>query len=130
MGESSQDRSGLWWIWSLGTGGVGASAMEQLPTALLQSIIAKVSASDCARAACVARFWNQTVSQDALWEPHCRRDFPTIQKLDPLDRPCSTWKVGDSRIFALPWVFLISGMAISFILVAFARFSVNCDLFA
>ncbi|XP_024376803.1 F-box protein SKIP16 [Physcomitrium patens] len=66
--------------------------MEQLPTALLQSIIAKVSASDCARAACVARFWNQTVSQDALWEPHCRRDFPTIQKLDPLDRPCSTWK--------------------------------------
>jgi hypothetical protein len=71
-------------------------AMEQLPTALLQVILAKVSAPDCARAACVARFLKQAADQDALWESHCCADFPVTRQLDPFDRPCVTWKVSDT----------------------------------
>lgn len=66
--------------------------MEQLPGALLHAILAKVSAADSARAACVARSWQQVVDQDSLWEPHCRSDFPITRRLDPFDRPCRTWK--------------------------------------
>lgn len=72
--------------------------MEQLPGALLQVILAKVSASDSARAACVAQFWRQVVDQDALWESHCRSEFRISRRLDPFDRPCQTWKVSGSHL--------------------------------
>jgi hypothetical protein len=73
--------------------------MEQLPSALLQVILAKVPAADCARAACVGRAWKQVADNDTLWESHCRSDFPLVEghvQLDPVDRPCRTWKVGHS----------------------------------
>ncbi|KAG0608633.1 hypothetical protein M758_8G121000 [Ceratodon purpureus] len=66
--------------------------MEQLPGALLQEVLAKVSATDCARAACVARLWKQVAHQEPLWEAHCCADFPVTRQLDPFNRPCFTWK--------------------------------------
>ncbi|KAG0576337.1 hypothetical protein KC19_5G072400 [Ceratodon purpureus] len=68
--------------------------MEQLPSALLHVIVAKVPATDCARLACVARTWRQVTYQESLWESHCRSDFPLLEglQLDPFDRPCPSWK--------------------------------------
>jgi hypothetical protein len=64
-----------------------ASITAVLPTALLQVILAKVSAHDCARAACVARFMKQVADQDALWESYCCADFPHHSAAGPLRSP-------------------------------------------
>ncbi|CAM6096811.1 unnamed protein product [Calypogeia fissa] len=65
---------------------------DQLPGAILQSVLAKTDASDCARAGCVSRRWSQIHSDDNLWRTFCLRDFAVSTKLDPLGFPCASFK--------------------------------------
>ncbi|CAM6040896.1 unnamed protein product [Sphagnum compactum] len=66
--------------------------MEELPGSVLEMVLSKISAGDCARSACVARLWRHSAYQEVLWESYCRRDFPLAFLDDPLGKPCSSWK--------------------------------------
>ena len=67
--------------------------MEQLPSVLLQVVLSKVSAPDCARAACVARLWHFVAHQELQWKSYCQSDFQLYSLVDPFGRPCASWKV-------------------------------------
>jgi hypothetical protein len=62
--------------------------MEQLPSVLLQVVLSKVSAPDCARAACVARLWHFVAHQELQWKSYCQSDFQLdLQPRGPLRSP-------------------------------------------
>lgn len=67
--------------------------MEEQPSALLQLVLFKVNAADCARAACVARLWREIGHQEILWKSHCHADYAVTALEAPLGNPCGSWKV-------------------------------------
>lgn len=65
---------------------------DELPGAILHSVLSRADAGDCARAGCVNRRWSQIHSDDELWQSFCLRDFSVKTKLDPRGNPCKSYR--------------------------------------
>ncbi|EFJ19533.1 hypothetical protein SELMODRAFT_177477 [Selaginella moellendorffii] len=65
---------------------------DVLPALLLQTILARTDAVDCARVACVNRRWRALAHDDTLWSQHCRDEYGVCAAADFMGNPCCSFK--------------------------------------